>query len=146
MYMNMKNNTDNVIDRFMDKDKDTFVYDKYMPLDERDIKLVQLENAKQKVNASLLEKHFLISEKVNKNIYLGGVARKYSEYYNEVLKQREDQINALKTLYEHIEDIKDSSIVEGSDKKRHELGREQKIINREINEIEKLRKEILKKN
>ena len=144
MYINMNTN----IDRFEDSEYQTEmdINDKYMPLDERDMRLVQIEDAKKKAAETLLEKHFLINEKANTNIYLGGVARKYSQYYNEILKQREDQINALKTLYDHIEDIKDSIEVNGSDKKIRELEREQRIIIREISDLEKKKSMLLNKN
>jgi N-acetylneuraminic acid mutarotase len=111
--------------------------DKYMPLDERDTKLVQIENAKQKTRAVLLDKYYAIGKKSTQNKFLGGVAKKYGEFYNDIMKQREDQIRALKTLYQHIEDMKQTDI--GENKK--ELEREQKIISREINEIENLVKE-----
>jgi len=118
-------------------------YDKYMPLDERDTLLVQIENAKQRARAKLLENYFVISEKASQNVFLGGVARKYSDFYNDVLKQREDQIKALNVLYEHIEDMKNTGN-EMSVSQKKDLEREQKIISKEISELEKLKMELLK--
>jgi Na+/phosphate symporter len=127
----------NINDRYDTYNK---LNDKYIPLDERDMMLIQLENAKQKTKSVLLEKHFHIGKKAKENIYLGGVAREYSRFYDELLKQREDQIRALKTLYEHIEDIKETKIT-ALEKK--ELEKEQRLINKEIDELEKVKKELL---
>lgn len=122
---------------------DTNDYDKYMPLDERDTLLVQIENAKERARAKLLEKYFVINEKASQNVFLGGVARKYSDFYNDILKQREDQINALNVLYEHIEDMKNTGN-EMSVSQKKDLEREQKTISKEIGELEKLKMELLK--
>lgn len=115
-----------------------------LTLADRDLYLTQIEsqiNAKRKL---LMDKKKILKKELNQNEFLKYVMNDYNKYYQYIIQQKQDQINAMNTLKTYINDIivsgkmTDQDIENAKNEKKHLLNELTKI----QNELEFINKEI----
>jgi hypothetical protein len=108
-----------------------------LPLAERDLNLFQVEQEIKNKKMLLVKKKKDLDNKYKLNHYLNGVKNDYSKYYDYILKEKQQQQNALTLLKEYIDDlIKTEHLV---DDQLRTAKHDQKDI---INEIDKVKDEL----
>jgi len=113
-----------------------------LSLDDRDNYLNQIEDQIQSKRKLLLEKRKYLEGAINQNSFLEGVKNDYKKYNNYIVKQNQDQIQAMKLLNQYVGDI----IISGklTEKDIHNTKNEQKEILKEIDKIKYNLDEIIK--
>jgi hypothetical protein len=81
-----------------------------LTLAERDLYLVHIDTLMDEKRKMLLEKQKTLQQTAKENEYLEMVRNDYRKYYNHIVKQKEDQINAMNYLKQYIDEI----IVDGN--------------------------------
>ena len=76
-----------------------------LTLAERDLYLVHIDTLMDEKRKMLLEKQKTLQQTAKENEYLEMVRNDYRKYYNHIVKQKEDQINAMNYLKEYIDEI-----------------------------------------
>ena len=76
-----------------------------LTLAERDLYLVHIETQMEDKRRMLLEKQRTLKQIARENEYLEMVRNDYRKYYNHIVKQKEDQINAMNYLKQYIDEI-----------------------------------------
>ena len=76
-----------------------------LTLAERDIYLVHIDTLMDEKRKMLLEKQKTLQQTAKENEYLEMVRNDYRKYYNHIVKQKEDQINAMNYLKQYIDEI-----------------------------------------
>ena len=76
-----------------------------LTLTERDLYLVHIDTLMDEKRKMLLEKQKTLQQTAKENEYLEMVRNDYRKYYNHIVKQKEDQINAMNYLKEYIDEI-----------------------------------------
>jgi len=76
-----------------------------LSLAERDLYLVHIDSLIDEKRRMLLEKQKTLQQTAKENEYLEMVRNDYRKYYNHIVKQKEDQINAMNYLNEYIKEI-----------------------------------------
>lgn len=76
-----------------------------LTLAERDLYLVHIDTLMDEKRKMLLEKQKTLQQTAKENEYLEMVRNDYRKYYNHIVKQKEDQINAMKYLKQYIDEI-----------------------------------------
>ena len=76
-----------------------------LTLAERDLYLVHIDTLMDEKRKMLLEKQKTLQQTAKENEYLEMVRNDYRKYYNHIVKQKEDQINAMNYLNQYIDDI-----------------------------------------
>ncbi len=76
-----------------------------LSLAERDLYLVHIDSLIDEKRRMLLEKQKTLQETAKENEYLEMVRNDYRKYYNHIVKQKEDQINAMNYLKQYIDEI-----------------------------------------
>ena len=100
--------------------------------DERLLQIDELIEAKRQM---LQEKHKRIGKFAKQNQFLEGVKNDYSNYNNIIVKQKQEQIQALEVIHKYINDLKSTEQISNQsieDSKNEQL----KIMN-EIGSIKK---------
>ena len=76
-----------------------------LTLAERDLYLVHIDTLMDEKRKMLLEKQKTLQQTAKENEYLEMVRNDYRKYYNHIVKQKEDQINAMNYLNQYINEI-----------------------------------------
>jgi hypothetical protein len=76
-----------------------------LTLAERDLYLVHIDTLMDEKRKMLLEKQKTLRQTAKENEYLEMVRNDYRKYYNHIVKQKEDQINAMNYLKQYIDEI-----------------------------------------
>jgi hypothetical protein len=76
-----------------------------LTLVERDLYLVHIDTLMDEKRKMLLEKQKTLQQTAKENEYLEMVRNDYRKYYNHIVKQKEDQINAMNYLKKYIDEI-----------------------------------------
>ena len=76
-----------------------------LTLAERDLYLVHIDTLVDEKRKMLLEKQKTLQQTAKENEYLEMVRNDYRKYYNHIVKQKEDQINAMNYLKQYIDEI-----------------------------------------
>jgi len=76
-----------------------------LTLVERDLYLVHIDTLMDEKRKMLLEKQKTLQQTAKENEYLEMVRNDYRKYYNHIVKQKEDQINAMNYLKQYINEI-----------------------------------------
>ena len=76
-----------------------------LTLVERDLYLVHIDRLMDEKRKMLLEKQKTLQQTAKENEYLEMVRNDYRKYYNHIVKQKEDQINAMNYLKQYIDEI-----------------------------------------
>jgi hypothetical protein len=76
-----------------------------LTLAERDLYLVHIDTLMDEKRKMLLEKQKTLHQTAKENEYLEMVRNDYRKYYNHIVKQKEDQINAMNYLKQYIDEI-----------------------------------------
>jgi len=76
-----------------------------LTLAERDLYLVHIDTLMDEKRKMLLEKQKTLQQTAKENEYLEMVRNDYRKYYNYIVKQKEDQINAMNYLKQYIDEI-----------------------------------------
>jgi hypothetical protein len=111
-------------------------------LSERDIKIQKLKNVIENRNKLLREIYTSIRNSTEENRYLKGVVRDYTNYYANMKKQKEKQLEGLIKLEHYIDTIlqknsnnQSSSVLRQAQEDKKEIVREIKKIKREIDDM-----------
>lgn len=72
---------------------------------EKDDKLLQIEELIEAKRRMLLEKQKTLKNISKQNQFLAAVRNDYTQYYNYIAQQKQDQIKALELLNEYIQDL-----------------------------------------
>jgi hypothetical protein len=78
---------------------------KQLPLAERDLYLLQIETEIRNKRKLLIKKKKDLDQKHKLNHYLNDVKQNYSKYYDYILKEKQQQYNALILLKEYMNDL-----------------------------------------
>lgn len=76
-----------------------------LTLAQRDLYLVHIDTLMDEKRKMLLEKQKTLQQTAKENEYLEMVRNDYRKYYNHIVKQKEDQINAMNYLNQYIDEI-----------------------------------------
>jgi len=76
-----------------------------LTLVERDLYLVHIDTLMDEKRKMLLEKQKTLQQTAKENEYLEMVRNDYRKYYNHIVKQKEDQINAMNYFNQYIDEI-----------------------------------------
>jgi len=76
-----------------------------LTLVERDLYIVHIDTLMEEKRKMLLEKQKTLQQTAKENEYLEMVRNDYRKYYNHIVKQKEDQINAMNYLNQYIDEI-----------------------------------------
>ena len=107
----------------------------YIHLENRDQKLLQIENLIDAKRKMLIGKQKKFKNLTKQNEFLNEVKQDYNKYYGYIVKQKEDQMSALTMLNGYIKDL----TVSGNLSKNNieDAKNEQNKILNEINSIKK---------
>lgn len=111
-----------------------------LTLVERDLYLVRIEAQVESKRKMLLEKQKALQQTAKENEYLEMVRNDYKKYYDHIVKQKEDQMNAMNFLNQYVDDIivkgeLTDADLENAKMEQDELLREMDDIKRSLDEI-----------
>ncbi len=107
----------------------------YIHLENRDQKLLQIENLIDAKRKMLIGKQKKFKNLTKQNEFLNEVKQDYNKYYGYIVKQKEEQMSALTMLNTYIKDLTISNSL--SKNNIHDAKNEQQKIVTEINSIKK---------
>jgi len=107
----------------------------YIHLENRDQKLLQIENLIDAKRKMLIGKQKKFKNLTKQNEFLNEVKQDYNKYYGYIVKQKEDQMSALTLLNGYIKDLTTSGTL--SKNNIEDAKNEQVKILTEINSIKK---------
>ena len=107
----------------------------YIHLENRDQKLLQIENLIDAKRKMLIGKQKKFKNLTKQNEFLNEVKQDYNKYYGYIVKQKEDQMSALTMLNGYIKDLTISGTL--SKNNIEDAKNEQQKILTEINSIKK---------
>ena len=107
----------------------------YIHLENRDQKLLQIENLIDAKRKMLIGKQKKFKNLTKQNEFLNEVKQDYNKYYGYIVKQKEDQMSALTMLNGYIKDLTTSGTL--SKNNIEDAKNEQEKILTEINSIKK---------
>lgn len=114
-----------------------------MSLAERDTYVMKIEKQADAKKKLLLEKHETIFKNVKFNNLLEDIKKDYQKYYDYIMEQKRQQLQALTILSNYIQELSINN--ELSENNRKDAKFEQKKILNEINEIKNNMDYFLKK-
>ena len=114
----------------------------YIHLENRDQKLLQIENLIDAKRKMLIGKQKKFKNLTKQNEFLNEVKQDYNKYYGYIVKQKEDQMSALTMLNGYIKDLTISGTL--SKNNIDDAKNEQNKILTEINSIKKGIDDIIK--
>ena len=114
----------------------------YIHLENRDQKLLQIENLIDAKRKMLIGKQKKFKNLTKQNEFLNEVKQDYNKYYGYIVKQKEDQMSALTLLNGYIKDLTISGTL--SKNNIQDAKNEQNKILTEINSIKKGIDDIIK--
>lgn len=104
-----------------------------IPLAQRDMRLSQIENEIKNKKMLLVQKRKDLDKKEKLNEYLSGVKTDYNNYYDYIVKEKQQQMNTLNLLKEYLDDlVQTENLV---DRQLKTVRRDQKDILGEISNI-----------
>ena len=117
-----------------------------LTLAERDLYLVHIDTLMDEKRKMLLEKQKTLQQTAKENEYLEMVRNDYRRYYNHIVKQKEDQINAMNYLKQYIDEIMvngklTDTDLENAKMEQDELIQEMDNIKGKLDEITELQEE-----
>jgi hypothetical protein len=117
-----------------------------LTLAERDLYLVHIDTLMDEKRKMLLEKQKTLQQTAKENEYLEMVRNDYRKYYNHIVKQKEDQINAMNYLKQYINEIMvngklTDTDLENAKMKQDELIQEMADIKSKMDEITQVQQE-----
>ena len=117
-----------------------------LTLAERDLYLVHIDTLMDEKRKMLLEKQKTLQQTAKENEYLEMVRNDYRKYYNHIVKQKEDQINAMNYLKQYIDEIMvngklTDTDLENAKMEQDELIQEMDNIKGKLDEITELQEE-----
>jgi len=117
-----------------------------LTLAERDLYLVHIDTLMDEKRKMLLEKQKMLQQTAKENEYLEMVRNDYRKYYNHIVKQKEDQINAMNYLKQYIDEIMvngklTDTDLENAKMEQDELIQEMAHIKSKMDEITEVQKE-----
>ena len=77
-----------------------------MRLSERDLQLIYIEKEIKHRREMLIQKKRELENKSKINEFLGTLKSDYNKYYDHMVKEKQDQYNALLLLNEYLSDLK----------------------------------------
>jgi hypothetical protein len=117
-----------------------------LTLAERDLYLVHIDTLMDEKRKMLLEKQKTLQQTAKENEYLEMVRNDYRKYYNHIVKQKEDQINAMNYLKQYIDEIMvngklTDTDLENAKMEQDELIQEMSDIKNKMDEITQVQQE-----
>ena len=106
-----------------------------MSLASRDLCVTRIEKQIEAKKRMLLEKQKVLNKNSQLNMLLNEINKDYQDYYNYIIKQKEEQMKALQILNQYIEELARSGNL--SKHNVTDAKTEQKNILREIHIIQK---------
>jgi hypothetical protein len=100
----------------------------------RDLKLIQITEEIQNKKKLILKKKKELEKKKSVNTYLEIVSNDYNNYYNYILKQKQNEFKAMNLLNEYISDLVNTDKL--VDNQLRLAKHDQKEILKEINKIQ----------
>ncbi len=108
-----------------------------MELAQRDIHILQIEEAIKGKRGLLVKKKKDLDKKMNLNEYLENVRDDYNKYYNYILQEKQQQYNSMLLLRDYLTDIMETDKL--VDEQLRTAKHDQKDI---VGEIDKLKQEL----
>jgi iron uptake system EfeUOB component EfeO/EfeM len=108
-----------------------------LSLAERDNYLDQIEQQIHSKRGLLIAKKKALEQNAKKNQFLNGISHDYQNYYNYIVKQKQDQLRSMELLKQYIGDINSSGNYTVKDLNKSK--KEQKVI---LNEMGKIKSEL----
>jgi hypothetical protein len=81
------------------------VHVKILPIEEKDKRLMQLENLIEAKKNMLIKKQKTLCQIFKKNRFLGEVKNDYVKYNNYIIQQKQEQINSFKVINDYINNL-----------------------------------------
>lgn len=119
------------------------IFETRMPVARRDLYLLQIQDEIKSRKSLLIKKTNVLNKKSELNEYLDTIKEDYNNYYNYILKEKQQQYNSMLLLKEYLDDLMktDGLVNEQLIRAKHE----QKDIMIEIDKIKVELDEIIKK-
>jgi hypothetical protein len=114
----------------------------YIPLENRDQQLLQIENLIDAKRKMLIDKQKNFKNLTKENEFLNEIKQDYNKYYGYIVKQKEEQMSALTLLNTYIKDLTNSNSLSKNNIQDAKI--EQQKILTEINSIKKGIDDIIK--
>jgi DNA repair ATPase RecN len=80
-----------------------------MSLAERDLHIIRIEEQIEATRKLLLEKNKKMNVLAKQNSFLVGVRDDYNKYYQYIIKQKQEQLNAMESLHQYLADLANST-------------------------------------
>lgn len=111
-----------------------------MRLSERDLQLIYIEKEIKHRREMLIQKKRELENKSKINEFLGTLKSDYNKYYDHMVKEKQDQYNALLLLNEYLSDLKKTDkLVENqirvADHDQKDIMKEIAKVKRELDEL-----------
>ena len=81
------------------------VHVKILPIEEKDKRLMQIENLIEAKKNMLIKKQKTLCQIFKKNRFLGEVKNDYVKYNNYIIQQKQEQINSFKVINDYINNL-----------------------------------------
>jgi len=81
------------------------VHVKILPIEEKDNRLMQIENLIEAKKNMLIKKQKTLCQIFKKNRFLGEVKNDYVKYNNYIIQQKQEQINSFKVINDYINNL-----------------------------------------
>lgn len=111
-----------------------------MRLSERDLQLIYIEKEIKHRREMLIQKKRELENKYKINEFLGSLKSDYNKYYDQMVKEKQEQYNALLLLNEYLSDLKKTDkLVENqirvADHDQKDIMKEIAKVKRELDEL-----------
>ena len=113
-----------------------------IPLAKRDLQILQLEKEIKIRKQLLINKRKELEENNKINHYLEGIKKKYNNYYENAIEEKQQQYDALLLIKQYLDDLISSEKL--SDEDLRSAKHEQKVIIKEINKVKSELEDLLK--
>jgi hypothetical protein len=81
------------------------IYVKIIPIQEKDNKLIQIENLIEAKKNMLMKKQKTLTQLSKQNMFLGDIKNDYVKYNNYIIQQKQDQIKSFKLINDYINNL-----------------------------------------
>ena len=108
-----------------------------LTLPEQDVYLVEIEKQIAQKRNFLLQRRQQLESSAKENTFLNSVKEDYQKYHEFILKQKQDQINAMKLLDQYLNDL----MVSGK-MTQHDILQSKKDQQDILSEIDKIKKDL----
>ena len=113
-----------------------------MSLAERDLYLIQIQEAIKSKRNTILEKNKELQKKQKINEFLDVVKNDYQQYYNHIIQEKQKQYQAMQLLNDYLDDlvttnkVVDNELLKAKQDQRQIL-REMDVIRKDMDELTK---------